>query len=257
MQGDYEWFVEQFYKLYGIDLTKYKRPQMERRLASLRSKRGHADFYSYLDEVRKDSALLDELMDRLTINVSEFFRNESRWDELEREVLPDLIREGRIRAWSAACSTGQEPYTLLMILARMLPLDQIQLLATDIDQRALSVATAGIYDAQLLTSIPICERQRCFSLRYDGSEEISDQLRKRITFKQHDLLRDDFPRDMHLIVCRNVLIYFTEVAKDLLYRKFAAALAPGGVLFLGSTEQIFRPQSYGLYQIQPFCYKKE
>src|SRR5699024_9900654 len=117
----------------GIDLGLYKEAQMKRRLTSLREKRGFNDFSSYLQAINKDQALYDEFLDRITINVSEVFRNFSRWDVLIQKILPRLLCEkSRLKMWSAACSTGEEPYTLAMALTKHTSLRDVNILATDI-----------------------------------------------------------------------------------------------------------------------------
>ena len=256
MQQDYDWFIENFKKVTGIDLNKYKRPQMERRLTALCTKRGYDSFGDYLDAASKDAHLLDELLDRMTINVSEFFRNRSRWDALAKEI-PALSRNQRLKAWSAACSTGQEPYTLMLLLTRIMPVLGVSLLATDIDERALRVAKEGVYPVDELAVIEPDLRNKYFRAVNSQLMQVVDELRNRIEFKKHNLLEQKFDSDFDLIICRNVLIYFTDQAKDALYHKFAQALRPGGLLFVGSTEQIFHAETYHLKQVQPFFYQKQ
>lgn len=252
---NYDWFIENFRRLTGVDLEKYKRPQMERRLTALCTKRGFHTFGEYLDAASKDARLMDELLDRMTINVSEFFRNQSRWDALA-QLFPTLIRNNRIKAWSAACSTGQEPYTLMLLLSKYMPISGVSLLATDIDERALRVAKEGIYSEEELAPIEQELRNKFFRAVTSTQQQAVDEVRARIDFRKHNLLEQPFDTDFDLIVCRNVLIYFTDSAKDILYHKFAQALRPGGMLFVGSTEQIFHAETYRLKQIQPFFYQK-
>ena len=255
MQQDYDWFIDNFKRVTGIDLNKYKRPQMERRLTALCSKRGYRDFGEYLDAASRDQQLLDELLDRMTINVSEFFRNRTRWDALAG-IVPSLIRNQRMKVWSAACSTGQEPYTLMLLLSRILPVSGVSLLATDIDDRALRLAKQGVYSTEELSVIDADLRNKYFHEVNSHQMQVTDELRSRIEFRKHNLLEQSFDSDFDLIVCRNVLIYFTDQAKDLLYHKFSQALRSGGLLFVGSTEQIFHAETYRFKQIQPFFYQK-
>ncbi len=255
MAQDYSWFIENFRRETGIDLEKYKRPQMERRLTALCTKRGFQNFGEYLSAATKNPSLMDELLDRMTINVSEFFRNKSRWDALA-ELIPTLAKNNRLRAWSAACSTGQEPYTLMLLLSKFMPISGVSLLATDIDDRALRVAREGIYKEEELLPIEQNLQTKFFREVNSSQQQVSEELRSRIEFKKHNLLEQPFESDFDLIICRNVLIYFTDPAKDILYHKFAQALRSGGVLFVGSTEQIFHAETYRLKQIQPFFYQK-
>ncbi|GMA55732.1 chemotaxis protein methyltransferase CheR [Alicyclobacillus sacchari] len=248
---EFEWFVSSFRELTGIDLSHYKRPQMERRLTSLRDRRGYSDFPSYVRAMREKPELLDELLDRMTINVSEFFRNPDRWKDL-RAIVQDMGQP--IQAWSAACSTGEEPYSLAILLAEMNVRSSI--LATDIDLRVLDKARRGEYGHAQLREVDDRLRSRYF-YQQDGNYRVSDEIREAVQFRQHNLLSDPYPADLDLIICRNVLIYFTEDTKQLLVRRFAAALRPGGVLFVGSTEQLLGLSLSGLEPLRPFMYVKK
>ncbi|KRG12527.1 chemotaxis protein CheR [Virgibacillus soli] len=240
----------------GIDLSMYKEAQMKRRLTSLFQKKGFQSFQEFFQSLDKDQALLEEFLDRMTINVTEFYRNRSRWEALENKILPRLLKENQsLKVWSSASSTGEEPYTISMILSRFMPLSQISILATDLDEGALERARLGIYAERSLAEMPTVDKNKYFV--NDGSVyKINDDIKKTVQFKKQNLLSDPFGTGYHLIICRNVLIYFTEEAKDSLYQKFSKALAPGGVLFVGSTEQIFNPQQYGFEVEDTFFYKK-
>lgn len=253
--NDYTTFVQQVYRKTGIDLTDYKESQMKRRLTSFRDREGYVSFKKMLHALDEDHVLMERFLNRITINVSEFFRNPERWRCLKEEVLPDLVkRHARLKCWSAACSTGEEPYTLAMILKqRPHPFD---LWATDIDRHALEQAKKGEYDEKALRHVTSAWRKRHFTQIHHNRYVINDELKKEVRFDRHDLLRDRYPKRCHLIVCRNVLIYFTEEAKVRVYRAFSQSLVPGGVLFVGSTEQILRPEQYGLTPIAPFFYKR-
>jgi chemotaxis protein methyltransferase CheR len=254
---DFVQFIHNIKEFTGIDLSQYKEAQMKRRLTTLRLKRGYATFAAYFDALRKDRTLLEEFLDRMTINVSEFWRNRVRWETLERVFLPRLAAEsgGRLKCWSAACSTGEEAYTLAMILAEKGMLPSAQILATDIDKGVLARAKAGVYPDRSIREVPEPYLRKYF--RKEGSMyRISETLMPYIRFEQHNLLADSYGHGYDLIICRNVLIYFTEEAKDQLYRRFAAALRPGGILFVGSTEQIFSPGKYGFESAETFFYRK-
>ncbi|MCJ7839461.1 protein-glutamate O-methyltransferase CheR [Lederbergia sp. NSJ-179] len=256
MNRDYENFISLIKGKTGIDLSLYKEAQMKRRLTSLFQKKGYESFQEFYEQLNKDHTLLEEFLDRMTINVTEFYRNRSRWDVLENKIFPRLLAENQsLKIWSSASSTGEEPYTISMVLSRFVPLRQISILATDIDDRALEGAKRGIYAERSLAEIPSDKKKKYFVK--DGSVyKISDEIKKTVNFKRFNLLSDHFGTGYHLIVCRNVLIYFTEEAKSILYHKFSQALAPGGVLFVGSTEQIFNCQQYGLEAEDTFFYKK-
>ncbi|BBW95823.1 CheR family methyltransferase [Geobacillus icigianus] len=254
---DYMQFIAKVKRKTGIDLSLYKEAQMKRRLAALYAKKGLNSFTELFAAMEKDPALWHECLDRMTINVSEFYRNAKRWEVLEQTILPRLLAENpRPRVWSAACSTGEEPYTLAMVLAQHVPLSHVSVLATDIDENALARARLGLYSERSLAELPEAMRKKFFTK--DGHwYKIDDKIKRTVTFEKHNLLADPFSGPFDLIVCRNVLIYFTEEAKRTLYRKFHAALRPGGVLFVGSTEQIFNPGLYGFEMEETFFYRRK
>lgn len=255
---DYQEFTRNFKGKTGIDLYLYKEAQMKRRLTSLRDKRGHQDFTSYFQSLVKSQELFDEILERMTINVSEFYRNPKRWEILENKILPRLLQSNkRLKIWSAACSTGEEPYTLAMIMSKLVPNSNISILATDLDRTILERAKAGIYTDRSIKDVPKDMLGKHFV--NDGmGYRVSNDIKKLITFKQGNLLSDRFEANSYdLIVCRNVMIYFTEEAKHELYNKYCQALRVGGVLFVGSTEQVFKPSEYGLETEDTFFYRKK
>ncbi|WP_339157291.1 protein-glutamate O-methyltransferase CheR [Paenibacillus sp. FSL W8-0186] len=254
---DYEGFIRNVKQLTGIDLAQYKEAQMKRRLTTLRNKNGYSTFASFFSAMTNDKTLFYEFLDKMTINVSEFWRNPNRWETLRDTVLPALTAgKSRLRVWSAACSTGEEPYTLAMILNDQGLLQNTYLLATDIDDGALGKANEGLYLERSLKDVPPDVAGRYFTPE-GVMYRIEPKLKKAVTFKKQNLLLDDFEEGFDLIVCRNVMIYFTEEAKQKLYHRFAQALRPGGILFVGSTEQIFSPGNYGLETSETFFYRKK
>ncbi|MFS0781383.1 CheR family methyltransferase [Bacillus sp. 1P06AnD] len=256
MPNDFKEFIIHIKQLTGIDLHLYKEAQMKRRLTSLYEKRGFSSFMDYYRHIKGNQKALDEFLDRMTINVSEFYRNGKRWDVLDRKILPRLMKENRkLKIWSAACSTGDEPYTLAMMLLKYMPPSQFSILATDIDDIVLNHAKVGRYDERSLKELPVEYRQKHFT-QNGHFYTVNDDVKRCITFKKQNLLRDPFESDFDLIVCRNVLIYFTEEAKDMLYKKFSTSLKSNGVLFVGSTEQIFNAGQYQLESEETFFYKK-
>lgn len=256
---DFSLFVANIKAYTTIDLNQYKEAQMKRRLTTLRMKKGYNTFAAYFDAITKDKSLLHEFLDRMTINVSEFWRNPNRWEILERKFVPEMMRENRrLRVWSAACSTGEEPYTLAMILAELRALSDAYLIATDIDDGALDKAKAGVYLDRSVRDVPRNYLDRYFRKEpATATYAVSDELKRGVKFRKQNLLLDAFETSFDLIVCRNVMIYFTEDAKHLLYHKFAQALKSGGILFVGSTEQIFSPGQYGLEPADTFFYRKK
>jgi chemotaxis protein methyltransferase CheR len=256
MSNDYISFVKKVHQKTGIDLSQYKEAQMKRRLTSLREKRGYNSFSNYFEAIVEDSSLLDEFLDRMTINVSEFYRNRKRFEVLEHKVIPYLLsKEKRSKIWSAACSTGEEPYTLTMILSRYISLGQVDILATDLDRNALKRAKEGMYHERFLKEVTPEVKHKHF--RKEGSfYRVREYIRDSVTFKKHNLLADNYPSGFDLIVCRNVMIYFTEPAKQVIYQNFSHAMNKESIFFVGSTEQIFSPHKYGFELNDTFFYKK-
>jgi len=256
MSGDYEQFIYKVKTKSGIDLALYKEAQMKRRLTSLYEKKGYNSFEEYFSAINRDQELFNEFLDRITINVSEFYRNNKRWEVLEKNILPQILqRTKRPKLWSAACSSGEEPYTLAMVMSHFMPLTDVRILATDIDENILARAKMGMYPERSLQEAPEDMKKKFFTR--DGSfYKVSEEVKRAVSFKKQNLLSDSYGGPYDLIVCRNVLIYFTEEAKDLIYHKFSQCLNPGGILFVGSTEQIFNAGKYGFEAVDTFFYKK-
>lgn len=253
----YEIFKKHINELIDIDLNYYKEKQMKRRITSLLKRNNFIDFDDYYIGLKSDKRLLNEFINYLTINVSEFYRNPSQWTTLEQDILPNMIRNSsRVpKIWSSACSTGEEPYSMVMLLSRFYDLKEIKILATDIDDEAISKAKLGIYSEKSLENLPNDFKARYFA-PIERSYKIVDEIKKCVEFKNIDLLKDSFPMNNDLIICRNVMIYFTEDAKQLLYKKFYDSLGKDGILFVGSTEQIILPERYNFKPAKTFFYKK-
>ena len=257
MTYDYEYFKREVLSLTGIDLNCYKEKQMKRRIDTLIAKHKIEGYDRYVHALKTDKDLFEEFVSYITINVSEFYRNPEQWKLLDEEVIPELVKRfGRnLKIWSAACSTGDEPYSLVMALSRHVPLNNIRIYATDLDKQILAKAKVGLYDAKSIASVPEDLKKKYFT-QVGPSYKISDEIKARVEFKEHNLLKDIYPTDCHMIVCRNVLIYFTEEAKDEVFCKYLRALAPGGVLFIGSTEQIVNYKEMGYERKNSFFYQK-
>ncbi len=257
MANDYESFKKDIYQLTTIDLNAYKERQMKRRIDTLISRNKYSDYNSYVKALKSDQKMFEEFVNYLTINVSEFYRNPQLWTVLEKEVFPELISKygNGLKIWSAACSTGDEPYSLVMLLSKFMPLNKIKIIATDIDKQVIEKAKMGIYSANSLNGLPAEFKNKYFT-QIGASYKISDDIKKCVEFKNHNLLKDEYPTGCHLILCRNVLIYFTEEAKEEVYKKFNKSLVHGGVLFVGSTEQIINYKEIGYVSKKLFFYEK-
>ena len=256
MSDGYEQFIIQIKRKTGIDLSLYKEVQMKRRLKSLYEKKGFSSFQDFFKEINRNPNLLNEFLDRLTINVSEFFRNYKRWEILETKIMPQILKNNKHpKIWSAACSTGEEAYTIAMLVTGFMPHSDIHILASDIDENAIARAKTGVYSEKSVNEVPENLKQKFFNQQGDYYY-ICNEIKKLVTFKKHNLLADPYDGQYDLIICRNVLIYFTEEAKNHLYQKFSSALKKDGILFVGSTEQIFNPSLYHLKTQETFFYQK-
>lgn len=257
MTYDYDYFKKAMFDLTKIDLEAYKEKQMKRRIDTLISKHKYKGYQDYIAAIKTDKDLMDEFLGYMTINVSEFYRDPLQWQFLDKEVFPELIRKfgKNLKIWSAACSTGDEPYSLVMALSRHLPLANIRIYATDLDKVILEKAKVGLYAEKSLVGVPKDLKAKYFT-KVGSSYRISDEIKKRVTFKQHNLIKDRYEVGYHLIVCRNVLIYFTEEAKDEVFTKYYKSLVSGGVLFIGSTEQIMNYKEIGYDRKSSFFYAK-
>ena len=154
-RDDYEELCAGVKRLTGIDLTQYKRGQMERRIRSFAARHGAEDLRAYLRLVERDRAALDALLDRMTINVSQLWRNPEQWSLLGQEILPELVAEaGRLRAWSAGCSYGAEAYTLAAVALSAVPDADTRIKGTDIDRRMIERARRGVFTAEDARSAP-------------------------------------------------------------------------------------------------------
>lgn len=259
MLDNYETFKGEYLRLAGIDLNAYKENQMKRRIDNFIAKHQVSGYLNFLALLKRDADVYDKFITYLTINVSEFYRNPAQWNTLEKIIIPELIEKygKRLKIWSAACSTGDEPYSLAMVLGEFLPLSQVQILATDLDNEVLEKAKKGYYSEKSIAGLPKKYQDRYIQTDGTGVVKVADQLKSCITFRQHNLLKDPYPQGIHMIVCRNVMIYFTEDAKDSIYRKFSASLADRGILFVGSTEQIIGASKYGFQGVQSFFYERQ
>lgn len=253
---DYLLFIRGLKQILHIDLQFYKEKQMKRRLTSLRDKFGYTTFRDFLDAIRRSDELQDTVLKRITINVTEFYRNPEQWETLRTNILPQLMRgKKELRCWSSACSTGEEPYTLAMVLEEA-GVRRYEILATDIDPFVLEKAKEAVYGRPAVQHVPPEKFPVYFEQREDVVVFRKERLKGNVQFRKLDLLTDPFPKGFDLILCRNVVIYFTDEAKHLLYQKLSDSLVPDGILFVGSTEQIFQSQQYHLFSVAPFFYIK-
>lgn len=256
-EQDWVTFKHKLNRETGIDLDLYKEAQMKRRINNLIMRKGYNSVCAYFDFAVKDKKEFASFIEYLTINVSEFFRTPEKFSELETDIIPELLKDNHsLNIWSAGCSIGAEPYSVAMILAEKTPMTKHRILATDLDVDILAKAKAGIYTENELKSISLRRKQQYFTKNDEGMYVLKPAIKERIEFRRHNLLKDPFGSDFDLILCRNVVIYFTEEAKDKLYTKFFHALKPGGILFVGGTEAVLNYREMGYENYCPFFYRR-
>jgi chemotaxis protein methyltransferase CheR len=256
---EYERFCVAFRRVCGIDLLQYKRGQMERRIRSFVATRdGDPDLLAYAARLTTDKDELDRFLDRVTINVSQLWRNPEQWETLEEKILPELAESGRdrVRCWSAGSSYGAEAYTLAAIARRAIPRAHVSILGTDIDARMVARARTGVFTAEDARDAPTATLASHFELA-DGHWHASPELKRLVRFEQGDLLSArPAPGSYDLVLCRNTVIYFNEDVRDGLHGRLAAALRAGGRLVVGATERVSDPAGHGLEPDSPFVYRK-
>ncbi|HWT94507.1 MAG TPA: protein-glutamate O-methyltransferase CheR [Solirubrobacteraceae bacterium] len=257
LNDDYVALCDGVKRLTGIDLHQYKRGQMERRIRTFATKQGHTDLKTYLKVLQADKAKVDEFLDRVTINVSQLWRNPEQWTLLGDKVLPELAKEGnRVRAWSAGCSYGAEAYTLAAVASASIPRARATIKGTDIDKRMVERARRGVFTTEDARSAPKAELAKWFTPD-TGGFHAKPELKRLVSFDTGDLLISRIPQEAYdLVLCRNTVIYFNEEVRDALHERLVQSLRPGGVLMIGSTERVSKPRELGLEPTHPFVYRK-
>jgi len=262
---DFYMLVEYLQKNYGINLIK-KRTLIESRLNNYLVSKGFSEYTSFLEYVFSDATgtELNQILNRLTTNYSYFMREWEHFQLFKDRVLSELaadVKDHDLRIWSAGCSTGQEPYTLAMLISDYFGKDKgrwdSKILATDISIKALDAARLGVYDDDCLKNVPSDWKMSYFRKQQDGRWQVSDALKKEVIFRRFNLIEQQFPfkKQFHVIFCRNVMIYFNEQTKRTLIQKFYESIAIGGYLFIGQSETIDRGD-YRFKNVMPSVYKK-
>ncbi|MEA2531083.1 MAG: two-component system, chemotaxis family, CheB/CheR fusion protein [Thermomicrobiales bacterium] len=244
--GVFRRFLEQLRDESGIDFTTYKQPTIMRRLQRRMAATGQPTLGEYVRFVRRHPEERQRLIASFLIKVTEFFRDPELFAYLREQVLPELMaaarqRGGELRLWSAGCATGEEAYSLAMIVAEFLGDAgdglSVRIFATDLDSEAVGFARHGVYPGRALAAVPPAMVERYFT-EHNGDFEVKKVLRSLVVFGEHDLgQRAPFPR-IDLILCRNVLIYFTAALQRRALQLFAFSLRPGGYLALGKSETV-------------------
>lgn len=252
-------------KRYGLNLTE-KKQLIEGRLSNMIIEQGFKDFSSYLKFVFADTSgkEINSLINKLTTNYTYFMRESDHFDYFRKTVLPTLEANSKtkdIRIWCAGCSSGEEPYTLAMLMEEYFGENKYmwdtKVLATDISEKVLEIAKKGIYAEEAIKDIPKYWGLRHFSKIENGNHQISDKMRNEVIYRKFNLMSEVFPfkKKLDVIFCRNVMIYFDEKTKIELINKFYDITEPGGYLFIGHSESINKKETNYKY-IMPAVYRK-
>jgi two-component system, chemotaxis family, CheB/CheR fusion protein len=248
----------------GFDFTGYKRPSLQRRISKRMQDIGVDGFDAYQARLSEDNDEFAELFNTILINVTSFFRDEVAWDFLAQEILPGLLEQKAdnepIRVWSTGCASGEEAYTLAIVLAETLGDDafraRVKIYATDVDEEALAQGRHAMYDAKAVEAVPEALREKYFE-RVNSKFAFRGDLRRSVIFGRHDLIHDPPISRVDLLVSRNTLMYFDADTQEQILRSFHFALRNFGVLFLGKAEAIAnRSQLFGPVDLKRRVFRK-
>ncbi|MCK4623115.1 MAG: protein-glutamate O-methyltransferase CheR [Desulfuromonadales bacterium] len=257
------------HKRFGINLTDQKRSLLVGRLQKLMRRLNlgtFSQYYQYLTDDKTEAAL-GELVDLISTNHTYFNREKDHFDYFYETALPaiaaKLQQENRkdLRIWCAGCSTGEEPYTLLMLMMEYFGSEYSSwdagILATDISDRALTIARRGTYSTDRVMQLPENLRRKYFVPAGDGEMAVNDKIKREVTFRRFNLMNTGFPfkKPFQMIFCRNVMIYFDQPTRDALVGRYHQFTEPGGYLFIGHSETLGRSQTRYKY-LKPALYQK-
>lgn len=228
-----------------FDPNNYNDSYLKRRIQSRMFYFQDTSYNDYLNRLTNDVNEQKKLLDKLTVNVTRFFRNAPLWDEIGNVVIPEIVeRKGKdasIRVWCAGCASGEEPYSVAILFSEFFGLDRppsnVQIFATDISSEAINKAIMGEYTVTQLSET----RSDIISKYFRRDEEyyvIRDRIKHSVKFFEHDLFVDEPVKDLDIIMCRNVVIYFTRTAKEKLYMTFYNCLNPNGYYVIGKSETL-------------------
>lgn len=257
------------YDKFGINLTEKKKSLVVGRLNKFIKNLGLNSFSEYYDVIINDptNESLLSLIDRISTNHTFFYRENGHFEYLVKEVLPKIIEKLKekgsrdLRIWCAGCASGEEAYTLSMILNEFFGYNinewDIGILASDISVTSLEKAQRGIYSGDKILRLPDSYKQKYLKRQEDGNYKVNDKLNRILLFKRLNLMNKDFPfkSKFHVIFCRNVMIYFDKESRDALVNRFYRYMYEGGYLFVGHSESLDRKECPFMY-LQPAVYKK-
>lgn len=238
-------FINELFENFGYDFGGYSRASFRRRLERVYQLDGFTNFQEFLYKVRNDEAYLTYVVEEITVNVTEMFRDPSFYRVLREEILPTLRSKPFIRIWHAGCSTGQEVYSMAILLTEEGLLQKSIIYATDLNQTVLESAKKGVFPLRLMKEYADNYRasggKRDFSEYYTaiyGLAKFDETLSKRMVFSQHNLVSDSSFNEFDLILCRNVMIYFDKDLQNRVLNLFDDSMATLGYLALGTKETL-------------------
>ncbi|MEN3044160.1 MAG: protein-glutamate O-methyltransferase CheR [Candidatus Hydrothermales bacterium] len=218
----------------GIDLSYYRDNYLERRIRARMRKNNLTNFNSYIEKLEIDIEERKKFIDEIGINVSYFFRNKSTFEQIKNIVFPHLKIKERVYIWSAGCASGEEPYSIAILLKEE-GIETYKIYATDIDNEVLEKAKEGIYGPDKFIETPI-ELKNKYFVKIEGNFKISEDLKKNITFFFHDITKKPPLLNFDLVLCRNVIIYFIKEKQRVIFENLYSSLKRDGFLVLGKTE---------------------
>ena len=245
--ADYELFRKVIYDESGITFSATNRSILDSRIKELLRKKNMSTPQEYYALITKSTEEMKEMLDAVTTNLTRFFRNQPQFDAFINYVIPQIIEykksknsfDKTIKIWSAGCSTGEEPYTLAMIMKEITPLGwDFQITASDISLKCLMTAQTGFYADNKIDGIPENYLQKYFT-KVDGGYQVNKDLQAKIKFDYHNLKNDSGARNLDVVFCRNVLIYFDEPAQLKVIDNFWNSMAPHSYLYIGHSESLF------------------
>jgi chemotaxis protein methyltransferase CheR len=243
--ADFEQYRALIYAESGITFTATNRSILESRLKERLREKKIDSVKSYFAEISKNKEELKGFLDSITTNLTRFFRNQAHFDALEKYVIPELIHNikkgagGTIKIWSAGCSTGEEPYTIAMLMSEILPPTwKFEVVASDISLKCLMTAKEGFYSENRIVGIPDAYLAKYFD-KVEGGYKVRADLQSKIHFDYHNLKNDSGFRGLDVVFCRNVIIYFDEVAQTAVINRFWDSMAAKSFLFIGHSESLF------------------
>lgn len=256
MELNFDYFYDWAKRRLNLELRAYKQKQLQRRITTVMTASGAESLEEYSKLIEIDGVVKQKFLDYITINVTDFFRNKDLFEEFEEIVKRELNPKfGALKIWSAACSIGSEPYSLGIIMDKNNLRIKGKILATDIDDEILRRAKKGSYKEAEIKNLGKTDLNKYFKLE-EKEYTIDSKIKNMVDFKKHDLILGRYERDFHIIICRNVTIYFKNEVKEDIYRKFNEALVKGGILFTGATESIYNPEKLGFKKLSTFIYEK-